>query len=60
MVKELCKYHKDKEKRVSYLGLSIDHWMFQDNQGNVYGVPLNSADTYGRAWEIAFDYFFSV
>ncbi|QDP66900.1 MAG: hypothetical protein Unbinned4409contig1002_1 [Prokaryotic dsDNA virus sp.] len=43
---------------MSYLGLSIDHWLFQDNQGNIYGVPLSQADSYGKAWEIAFNYFF--
>ena len=43
---------------MSYLGLSESHWMFTDTQGNVYGVPLNKAESYGKAWEIAFNYFF--
>jgi uncharacterized protein YuzE len=43
---------------MSYLGLSEDHWMFCDSNGNVYGVPILKADTYGQAYEIAFGYFF--
>lgn len=47
-----------RRRDMSYLGLSELHWMFCDSNGNVHGIPLAEADTYGVAYEQAFEYFF--
>ena len=36
---------------MSYLGVTREHWMFVNNIGTVYGVPLALASTIGRASE---------
>ena len=40
---------------MSYLGLSEMNWMFVNNRGNVVGIPMHIAYTYGQAYELAFE-----
>ena len=43
---------------MSYLGVTREHWMFSNNIGQVYGVPFADTGSIGKAYEIAFKYFY--
>ena len=44
---------------MSYIGITDEHWLFVNNIGQVYGVHMASASSFGHAYEIAFEHFFS-
>jgi len=43
---------------MSYLGITDVHWLFANSIGQVYGVHVSSAKSFGEAYEKAFSHFF--
>ena len=43
---------------MSYHGLIEMKWMFSNNRGTIIDVHVSEANTYGKAYEIAFQRFY--